>query len=302
MSEADIIVRINELRHKRNAVVLAHNYQLDEIQNIADFVGDSLDLSRRAAAVERPVIVFCGVYFMAETAKILSPDKTVLIPDREAGCPMADMISVEQLRELKAKHPKALVVAYVNSSAAIKAESYICCTSANAVAVVDSVPSDEIIFVPDKSLGDYVARRTDKKMIIWNGFCPTHHRFLPGKLRELKEEHPAAIVMAHPECSYDIVSLANEVLSTGGMLRFAHESRNREFIVGTEIGLLHRLRRENPDKVFYAASEAAVCPNMKKITLEKLLWSLEDMQYKVEVPEEIRISARRALDRMLEVG
>jgi quinolinate synthase len=215
---------------------------------------------------------------------------------------MADMISVEQLRELKAKHPKALVVAYVNSSAAIKAESYICCTSANAVAVVDSVPSDEIIFVPDKSLGDYVARRTDKKMIIWNGFCPTHHRFLPGKLRELKEEHPAAIVMAHPECSYDIVSLANEVLSTGGMLRFAHESRNREFIVGTEIGLLHRLRRENPDKVFYAASEAAVCPNMKKITLEKLLWSLEDMQYKVEVPEEIRISARRALDRMLEVG
>ncbi len=302
MSEADIIVRINELRHKRNAVVLAHNYQLDEIQNIADFVGDSLDLSRRAAAVERPVIVFCGVYFMAETAKILSPDKTVLIPDREAGCPMADMISVEQLRELKAKHPKALVVAYVNSSAAIKAESYICCTSANAVAVVDSVPSDEIIFVPDKSLGDYVARRTDKKMIIWNGFCPTHHRFLPGKLRELKEEHPAAIVMAHPECSYDIVSLANEVLSTGGMLRFAHESRNREFIVGTEIGLLHRLRRENPDKEFYAASEAAVCPNMKKITLEKLLWSLEDMQYKVEVPEEIRISARRALDRMLEVG
>ncbi len=302
MSEADIIVRINELRHKRNAVVLAHNYQLDEIQDIADFVGDSLDLSRRAAAVERPVIVFCGVYFMAETAKILSPDKTVLIPDREAGCPMADMISVEQLRELKAKHPKALVVAYVNSSAAIKAESYICCTSANAVAVVDSVPSDEIIFVPDKSLGDYVARRTDKKMIIWNGFCPTHHRFLPGKLRELKEEHPAAIVMAHPECSYDIVSLANEVLSTGGMLRFAHESRNREFIVGTEIGLLHRLRRENPDKVFYAASEAAVCPNMKKITLEKLLWSLEDMQYKVEVPEEIRISARRALDRMLEVG
>ncbi|MDD2486332.1 MAG: quinolinate synthase NadA [bacterium] len=302
MSEADIIARINELRHKRNAVILAHNYQLSEIQDIADFVGDSLDLSRRAAAVEHPAIVFCGVYFMAETAKILSPAKTVLIPDREAGCPMADMISVEQLRELKAQHPKALVVAYVNSSAAIKAESYICCTSANAVAVVDSVPSDEIIFVPDKSLGDYVARRTDKKMIIWNGFCPTHHRFLPEKLRELKAEHPAAIIMVHPECSYDIVSLADEVLSTGGMLRFAHESHNREFIVGTEIGLLHRLRRENPDKVFHAASEAAVCPNMKKITLEKLLWSLEDMQYKVEVPEQIRISARIALDRMLEVG
>ncbi|MDD3804896.1 MAG: quinolinate synthase NadA [bacterium] len=302
MSEADIIARINELRHKRNAVILAHNYQLSEIQDIADFVGDSLDLSRRAAAVEHPAIVFCGVYFMAETAKILSPAKTVLIPDREAGCPMADMISVEQLRELKAQHPKALVVAYVNSSAAIKAESYICCTSANAVAVVDSVPSDEIIFVPDKSLGDYVARRTDKKMIIWNGFCPTHHRFLPEKLHELKAEHPAAIIMVHPECSYDIVSLADEVLSTGGMLRFAHESHNREFIVGTEIGLLHRLRRENPDKVFHAASEAAVCPNMKKITLEKLLWSLEDMQYKVEVPEQIRISARIALDRMLEVG
>lgn len=297
----DLVNRIDLLRRERNAVILAHNYQLGEVQDIADFTGDSLELSRKAAATDADVIVFCGVHFMAETAKILSPERTVLLPDKNAGCPMANMITVEELREFKARHATVPVVAYVNTSAAVKAESDVCCTSANAVRVVESVDSDTVLFVPDKCLGAYVASQTTKRVILYPGYCPTHHRILARDVLRQKQAHPEAVVVAHPECTMDVIALADAVESTSGMLRYVRESNSREFIICTEQGLLHRLRKDNPEKSFHSPGNLNLCPNMKKITLEKVLWSLEDVQHQVEVAPEIIQGARRAIDGMLAV-
>ncbi len=295
--------KIQELKRERGAIIIAHNYQSDEVQAIADFTGDSLELSRKAAELEEDVVVFCGVHFMAETAAILSPEKTILLPDRFAGCPMADMITAEQLRAKKAEHPGAVVVCYVNTSAAVKAECDLCCTSSNAIKIVGSVPADkEVIFVPDTHLGHYVQQELGREMIIWDGYCPTHSRIRDIDILREKQEHPNAVVMAHPECPLPIRKLADELLSTGQMCSFAKESDATEFIVATEMGILYRLRNESPHKKFYAVSDRAVCPNMKKIDLEKVLWALEDMQYRVTVPEETANKARRSIEAMLELS
>lgn len=300
--DAELIEKISALKKRRGAVILAHNYQLGEIQDIADFVGDSLELSQRAAETDADVIVFCGVHFMAETASILCPDKVVLLPDMNAGCPMADMITAERLREKKKEHPQAVVVCYINSSAEVKAESDICCTSANAVGIVESLDAREILFIPDQYLGHYVSARTGKKMILWPGFCPTHVRIKPERIKELRQEYPQAKVVIHPECRPDVIALADEVLSTGGMCRYAKRDEVREMVVGTEQGIIHRLKKENPGKRFIPVSEQAICPNMKLITLEKILWSLEEMSPEVKVPEGIRLRAKAAVDKMLKIG
>lgn len=300
MSNEELVQKILRLKKERDAIILAHNYQIGEVQDIADYTGDSLGLSIEASMTTSKVIIFCGVRFMAETAAIICPDRTVLMPDENAGCPLANMITVRQLREMKNRHPEARVVCYVNTSAAIKAESDICCTSANAVKVVNSIPEDiPVIFVPDRSLGDYVSKKCGREMILWNGYCPTHHRILAQDIINVKKKHPEAKVMVHPECTADVIELADQVLSTSGMCRYAKEADAREFIVGTEIGLLHTLRRNNPDKKFYPASELADCPNMKLNNLEKILWSLEDMTYEVRVPENIRNRAWIAIEKML---
>jgi len=299
---AELTEKIARLKTEREAVILAHNYQLGEVQDIADFVGDSLELSRRAIRVDAEVIVFCGVMFMAETAKLLNPQRTVLIPDPRAGCPMCDMAPVEEVRKRKAELPGVPVVAYVNTTAAVKAEADICCTSANAVKVINSLPDRRILFLPDRNLGYWVRRHSDKEIILWDGYCPTHQRILAKQVLALKEEHPQAVVVVHPECTPDVIDLADEVLSTGQMMRWARETQAREVIVGTEIGLLHRLQQENPDKMFLPITKLTTCPNMKRITLEKVLWALEDMYHRVEVPEEIAGRARRAIERMLEVA
>jgi len=293
---------ILNLKKQRKAVILVHNYQRSDVQDMADFVGDSLELSRQAAKTDAGVIVFCGVHFMAETASILSPDKVVLLPDANAGCPMADMITAEKLKEKKAELPGAEVVCYVNSSADVKAESDICCTSANAVQVVESLESKEILFIPDQYLGQYVSTQTDKKMHFWPGYCPTHMKILPEHITELRKKYPQAMVMVHPECRPDVIALADKALSTGGILRYARETEVKQLIVGTEIGILHRLKKENPGKEFIPASNKAVCPNMKLITLEKILWALEEMAPEVKVPEETRLRAKTAVDRMLRVS
>ena len=297
--DAELTRAILDLRGRRGAVILAHNYQLGEVQDIADFVGDSLELSQKAAQTDASVIVFCGVHFMAETASILCPDKVVLLPDVNAGCPMANMITAEQLRDKKKEHPRAAVVCYVNSSADVKAESDVCCTSANAVAVVESLHAEEILFVPDQYLGHYVASKTGRNMILWPGFCPTHVRITPDKISSLRQEYPRASLVVHPECRPEVIALADEVLSTGGMCRYAHREDVREMIVGTEIGMVHRLNKENPGKRFIPASEQAICPNMKLITLEKVLLALQEMSPEVKVAEKIRAAARAAVDRML---
>jgi len=302
-SDARLVQEILRLKQARKAVILAHNYQLGEVQDIADFVGDSLELSQKAAGTDAEVIVFCGVHFMAETASILCPDKTVLLPDMHAGCPMADMITADGLREKKKEHPGATVVCYINSSAEVKAESDVCCTSANAVRLVDKLADrKEILFVPDQYLGHYVSTKTGREMILWPGFCPTHIRIKSQDIIRLRGEHPQAKVVVHPECRPEVVALADEVLSTGGIIRFAANTEVQEVIVGTELGIIHRLRKENPDKRFIPASEQAVCPRMKLITLENILWTLEEMAPEVKVPEEIRLRARTAVDRMLEVA
>jgi len=298
--DAELIEKISTLKKKRNAVILVHNYQLGEVQDIADFIGDSLELSQNAAKTGADVIVFCGVHFMAETASILCPDKVVLLPDINAGCPMANMITAEGLRAKKKEHPRAMVVCYINSSAEVKAESDICCTSANAIEVVESLAAREILFIPDQYLGDYVSSKTGKKMILWPGFCPTHVRIKPERIKELRREYPQAKVVVHPECKPEVIALADEVASTSGMCRYARRENVREMIVGTEIGLIHRLRKENPGKRFIPVSEQAVCPNMKLITLEKVLWSLEEMSPEVKVPQEIRLKAIAAVDKMLQ--
>lgn len=299
-TQPDLISRIEELKKGRKAIILVHNYQRPEVQDIADFRGDSLGLSQAAAQTKAEVIVFCGVHFMAETAAILSPDKIVLLPDKNAGCPMADMITAVQLREMKKLHPRAKVVCYVNTTAEVKAESDICCTSANAVKVVNSFPlEEEIIFVPDKYLGIYVRSRTGRNLILWEGYCPTHVKILPEDILRQKRLHPEAKVIVHPECRPEVIALADEVRSTTGICEYARETGSREIIVGTETGILYRLKQENPEKIFYPATERAVCPNMKLTTLEKILWSLEALQPRVTVNEEIRQRALIAVNRML---
>ncbi len=301
-----LVEKIQKLKKQRNAVILAHNYQPGEIQDIADFCGDSLGLSMEAARTDADVIVFCGVEFMAETAAIISPNKTVLLPDKFAGCPMADMITAEQLREIKRSFPEAAVVCYVNSTAEVKAESDYCCTSSNAVEVVDSLPATkQVIFVPDQHLGQFVAEKMKAAhhagFVLWPGYCPTHVVITEDDIKDAKAKYPDAIVMAHPECTEPVKKLADQILSTGQMLSFVRKSAAKRFIVATEIGIIHALKKQNPNAEFFPASSRAVCPNMKKITLDKVIASMEDMQYKITVPEDIRIKAKRAIDRMLEV-
>ncbi|MDD5190797.1 MAG: quinolinate synthase NadA [Dehalococcoidales bacterium] len=299
----DIVNEINRLKKQKNAVILVHNYQRPEVQDIADFIGDSLELSQQAAKTEAQTVVFCGVHFMAETAYIVNPGKTVLLPDFESGCPMADMITPEKLIEKKRELPGAVVVCYVNSSAAVKAETDICCTSANAVRVVNSIPKNkEILFVPDQYLGQWVGEKTGRKMHLWPGFCPTHMRILGDDILKEKQKHPGAIALVHPECRPDAKAAADEVMSTGGMIRFVRESKATEFIIGTEVGIIYRLQKENPGKVFIPATDKAVCPNMKKITLEKVLWALQENRYVITVPEEIRVRALNSVNRMLAIG
>ncbi|MFC2025177.1 quinolinate synthase NadA [Chloroflexota bacterium] len=301
--DAELIGKISDLKKRKNAIILAHNYQLGEIQDIADFVGDSLELSQKAAKTDADVIIFCGVHFMAETASILCPKKIVILPDTHAGCPMADMITAPRLREKKKEYPKATVVCYVNTTAAVKAESDVCCTSANAVQIVEKLyQAEEIIFVPDQYLGRYISTKTGRDMILWPGYCPTHMRIQPQEISRLRAEYPQAKVAVHPECRPEVIALADEVQSTSGICRFSRETEAKEIIVGTEIGILRRLKKENPGKRFIPASEQAVCPRMKLITLETVLWSLESMANQIRIPERTRLKAKAAVDKMIEVG
>lgn len=291
--------RLMELKKERNAIILAHYYQRDEIQEVADFRGDSFLLAQKAAQTDAEVIVFCGVHFMGESAKILAPNKTVIIPDERAGCPMADMVNVDGLRKLKAQHPNATVVTYINSSAEIKAETDICCTSANAVKVVNSVEGDEVIWVPDKNLGHYVQQNTDKKMIIWEGYCNTHDMLTVKDVEEMKAKYPNAQFVVHPECRPEVVELGDFVGSTTAIIKYCKESPCQEFIVGTEDGTGYQLRMDSPDKQFHFASKYLVCPNMKVNNLKKLVKCLETMQPEIYVPNHIADQARLSLERML---
>jgi quinolinate synthase len=300
---ADLVNRIQVLKKAKNAIILAHNYQPADVQDAADFVGDSLELSQKAAHTNADVIVFCGVHFMAETASILSPHKKVLLPELSAGCPMANMVTADKLREKKKELPKATVVSYINTTAAVKAESDICCTSSNAIEVVDSLPGDEVLFVPDKYLGQYVAARVkNKKFTFWPGFCPVHAGIKPEAVLKLKKEYPRAKVVVHPECRPEVAELADEILSTSGMCRYAELPEVTQMIVVTEIGIIHRLQKENPKKQFIPVSSAAVCPTMKLITPEKIIRSLETLTPEVKVPESIRTKAIGAVNKMLRIG
>ena len=316
---------ILKLKEDRRAIILAHNYQRDEVQEIADFVGDSLELSRTASTMDCDVIVFAGVNFMAESASILSPDKIVLLTEIDAGCPMADMIHVDSprwerksfpgfhnpppyiyppsftLRDIKVRYPGVPVVAYVNTTADVKAESDICCTSANIVKVIESLPDETVISVPDRNLSVWAQRNTKKKIIAWDGFCHVHERVKLEDVEKARKEHPEALLMAHPECRLEVLEMADNVTSTSGMLRFAKASSEKEFIVGTEIGLMYRLKKENPDKIFFPLRKDMICPNMKKTTLQSVLRALKENNYIIRVPEDIRVPAKRALDRMLGV-
>jgi quinolinate synthase len=294
--------KIGELRRERNAVIFAHTYQRPEIQDIADLVGDSLELAREAMKTDAEVIVLCGVHFMAETAAILNPSKKVIIPDRNAGCPMACMVSGKGLAEFRRGHPGAVVVSYVNTTAEVKAMSDVCCTSANAAAVVRSVPAGrEIIFLPDRNLGHYVMRTVGREMILWEGYCPTHARILPEFVEDARRDHPGAELCVHPECSPAVVDMADFVGSTSQILSHCAESERKSFIIGTELGILHGLRKRAPGKEFFPATPIADCANMKLITLEKLFWALRDLEDEVIVPEEVAARARGALERMVEI-
>lgn len=293
--------RLQLWKEKRGAVILAHNYQIDEVQDAADYTGDSLELSRLAAKTTAPVIVFAGVQFMAESAKILSPEKTVLLPVREAGCPMADTVTAEDVRRARQQHPQAAVVAYVNSSAEVKAEVDVCCTSANAVQIVNALTQDEVIFVPDKNLADWVARHTSKRIIPWAGSCCVHNDLRLKEVTRARAEHPQAALLAHPECRPEVCAQAQAVLSTSGMLKFVKTDPGSEYLIGTEVGLLHRLRQENPTKTFYPVSEAMVCRSMKLTTLSHVADALEFNQHAIEVPEPVRARAAHALEAMLQL-
>lgn len=295
----NVAEEITKLKKEKKAIILVHNYQRPEIQNIADSLGDSLGLAREAAKTDARIIVFCGVRFMAETAKILSPEKTIIIPRKDAGCPMADMITTEDLRILKEKYPGAKVVSYVNTNADVKAESDICCTSANAIKVVRNITAEKIIFTPDKNLAAYCQRFTDKEIIPWNGYCYVHEKIRKGEVRLAKEKFPDALLLVHPECNPSVIDLADEVLSTSGMLNFAKKSDKKRFLIGTEEGLIYRLKKENPGKEFYAAGTAKMCRNMKLTTLNDVYFSLKEERYAIELPEEIIKSAQKALEAML---
>lgn len=301
MNIEEIKDKIAKLKKEKNAVILSHNYQIGDVQDVADYIGDSLGLSQKAAQVDAKIIVFCGVHFMAETAKILSPEKTILIPDARAGCPMADMITASELREWKKNYPESKTVCYVNTTAEVKAECDICCTSSNAVTVVNSLDANEILFAPDKNLAAYVARHTKKKIIPWDGYCYVHRYIKARDIREKKNLHPEAEVWVHPECLPDVIDLADKVISTGKMVQEARKTKKKEIIIGTESGIIYRMKKENPTKNFYPARNVAFCFNMKKIDLGKVLRSLEKMIYKVEVPLEIRQKARGAIEKMVQI-
>jgi quinolinate synthase len=286
---------------RRHGILLAHNYQPGEIQDVADFLGDSLALSMTAAKTQAKVIVFCGVHFMAETAAILCPDKIVLLPREDVGCYMAATITPEQLRKRKAELPGVPVVTYVNSTAAVKAESDICCTSANVVQVVNSLTSSRVLMVPDRNLALYTARHTKKEVLYWEGCCNVHDSLVAAEVVACQAVHPDAIFIAHPECRPEVLDLAQVIRSTSGMLQYVHQSPAREFIIGTEIGILHTLRKENPDKLFYSPSSHLLCPDMKRITLADIIATLQDNRYQVTVPEETRRRALQAVERMLAV-
>ncbi|WP_153726645.1 quinolinate synthase NadA [Heliorestis convoluta] len=293
---------IQKLKKERNAVILAHLYQRPEIQDIADFVGDSLQLSQMAAQTDADVIVFCGVHFMAESAAILSPQKIVLLPEEEAGCPMADMVTASELQRRKAEMGDVLVVAYVNTSAAVKAESDICCTSSNAVKVVATLPQDKpLLFIPDRNLGDWVSQKTGREMTMWQGYCNTHDRLTVEDVIKAKEKYPEASFIAHPECQPDVVAMADFVASTTGLINYAVQSEAQSFIIGTEEGILHQLRKKAPNKNFYLASPKLICPNMKLTSLEKVLWSLEEMEPRITVDPDVREKALSSLERMLAI-
>ncbi len=305
ITEVSLSEKIKELKKKQEGVIVAHNYQIGEIQDLADYVGDSLGMAKYAATVQSKVILVCGVHFMAESAAIMNPKKTVLVPDLEAGCSLSECITVEQLQAWKKEHPGAVVVTYINTSAAVKAESDICCTSSNALKIVESIPQDkEILFVPDMYLGQWVRTQSKRKIHLWNGSCHTHVRIRPEPIEQLKKEHTSAEFLMHPECGCltACMSMADRILSTDGIIKRAKESTAKEFIIATETGILHRLKKENPDKIFYPAAPEATCEFMKKNTLENVLWSLEDIQYEVTVPEDIAIKARQALERMMAIS
>ena len=301
---ATIEEEIRELKKLRNAVILAHNYQRGEIQDLADFVGDSLGLSQQAAKTDADVIVFCGVHFMAETASILSPNKKVLLPDLSAGCSLADMVNPEAVKQWKKAHPEGVVVAYVNTSAAVKAESDYCCTSSNAIQVVEAIPQDkEILFIPDFFLGRYVREKTGRKIHLWQGYCTVHVRIRDEEIKELRRSHPNAVFLIHPECgcSTSVLKDSDVVLSTDGIIKYCNKSDAKEFIIATENGLLHRLLKDHPDKTFYPAATNAICEYMKQISIEDLANSLDDMQYEIRVPDHIAKRARLPIQRMLEI-
>jgi len=298
--QQETATQIKQLCKEKNAIILAHNYQLGEVQEIAHFVGDSLELSIKAQNIKEDIIIFCGVKFMAETAAILSPEKTVLLPIQNAGCPMADMATAQQLRDLKAKHPNAIAVCYVNSTAEVKTECHICCTSANAEKIIASIPKEqEIIFLPDQNLGANVANQTKRKMILWQGYCPTHMRITPQQIKQKKQQYPQATVIVHPECSPAVVATADASLSTGGMLKFAKQTKAKQIIVATEIGIIHRLQKENPNKQFIPISEQAICMNMKMTNLEDILYSLQQMKTIVKIDPETRKKALLPIQRMI---
>ena len=303
MTTENLKEEIKHLTETRRAVILAHNYQRPEVQDVADYLGDSLDLSRAAASTEADVIVFCGVQFMAETAAILSPGKTVLLPVTEAGCPLADMATPAQIRQKRQEHPDAAVVSYVNTSAAVKAESDICCTSANAVEIVDSLEKDRpILFVPDRNLGRYAAQQTRREVILWEGWCPTHLTFSAADVKRCRNSYPEARIMAHPECASEVLEKVDKVAGTSGMLRYAGQSAKREFVVGTETGMVYRLQKKYPEKKFYAATDHFICPTMKMTTMEHILISLREMKYVMTIPEPVEHRARKALEAMVAVG
>lgn len=297
----DLTAEIRLLKQSLNAVIVAHNYQIPEVQDIADFVGDSLELARKCAAVKADTIVFCGVDFMAETAAILSPEAMVLLSAGSACCPMSMMIDEFKLAEWRQKYPKAAVVSYVNTSAAVKAGSDICCTSANAAKIVNSMSEDEILFIPDRNLGHFVATQTDKKMILYPGYCITHDRLMAAEVVEAKKRFPEAVVLVHPECRAEVIELADAALSTSQILKYARESQAKTFLIGTEEGILHRLNLESPDKTFYALSPSLICVNMKKTRLETVIETMKTQSNRITVPEDIRRKAKQALDRMLAV-
>ena len=298
----EIELKINELKKKHDTIILVHNYQLPEVQDIADYLGDSLDLAMKATKTNVKNIVFCGVDFMAESTKILNPEKNVIHPDLEAVCPMANMVNLKDLEKLKNDYPDAEVVSYINTTAETKTQTDICCTSANGIKVVKSTSSKSVIFVPDRNLGEYVKRNVpEKNLILWPGMCPTHHNIRKEEIMKLKEKHPDAEILVHPECRPDIIDIADYAFSTNGMVKYAKKSDSKEFIIGTEKELCYRLKKENPDKAFYSI-KSAICPNMKKITLEKVLNSLETLEPKINLSDEIMKNAKKPLQRMMEVG